>query len=256
MSTTPITPPTEPVTPPLPLPEGVDVMEKLPDGKWHVKLATGEDFSGNDLEVMGKMGSAHVSTKRWAQEQVNRTQNPPPPAPVQTPEDQQAVQLREWMMDQTAQGLGYKSAQEMRSALTEMRQSSEASSDERVSMEFHATCWDFPASPENTEKLFQTGVNYGIIRANDKGELTERPTAKQLAAAHMVAVQQGVYKPMTKEEYQLAASAGPGPRITPPNAPPIVQGNQPELNNPQGDVWNMPLDKLRDQVLREQANRR
>lgn len=251
MSTTPTTP--EVVT----LPEGVDVMEQLADGKWHVKLATGEDFTGNDREIMGQMGKAHVSTKRWAQEEVTKAKQPPVVTTPTTPsaEDQSQAQLRGWMLDQVAEGLGVGTGAELQNNLQFMRQMAESTADERVSMEFHGTCWDFPASPENTEKLFQTGINFGIIPANAKGEITVRPTAKQLAAAHYVAVQQGVYKPLTEDEFKLAQQSGPiaGPKAV--VAPPITQGNQPEMVNNQHDAWNMPLDKLRDQVLRQQQTR-
>lgn len=248
MSTTPITP--EVVT----LPEGVDVMEQLADGKWHVKLATGEDFTGNDREIMGQMGKAHVSTKRWAQEEVTKAKQPPVVTTPTTPsaEDQSQAQLDGWMLDRIAKGLGMDTGAQLQDNLQFMRQMTESTADERVSMEFHGTCWDFPASPENTEKLFQTGINFGIIPANAKGEITVRPTAKQLAAAHYVAVQQGVYKPLTEDEFKLAQQSGPiaGPKAV--VAPPITQGTQPESNPNTGNEWTMPIADLRAKILQGQ----
>lgn len=260
MSTAPTPTPTEVVpevvAPPAVLPEGVDALETLADGKMHVKLATGEDFTGTPIEIAGKMGSAHVSTKRWAQALRDAKPQPAaPPAPLPpSPEEQQAEQLRSYLLEQQALGLGYTNAQEMKTDLQNMRQTAELTQDDRTAAEFHASCWDFPATPEATEKLFDIGANFGIFQLKDDGQLAKRPTAKQLAAAHAVALQHGAYKALTREEYMAQASAGPPQRTPTPTPPPVISPTQPETSS-LGDKnpWAMTTDEIRAEYEKARA---
>src|SRR6476646_1850654 len=99
-----------PPPPPEPTPENPVVTRDLGAGQVEVKYLSGETFKGTVAEVAAKIGAAHVNTKLWAQGEVAKAQQPPPPAapePVSPFANPQEQELAEYTADLVAKLLGY-----------------------------------------------------------------------------------------------------------------------------------------------------
>lgn len=235
------------------------------NGQVELKLRTGEVFKGTALEVAKAAAKAKVDTTDYSkdlksqltqlQEQTNHISQaltPKPPEPSQ--EEQQQRQLQEFLANENAKYLGFPNAEAMRNHLQGMSSDNAKVRSDRIVMDFMQECPEFPADKEHSDKLIEAGAQYGIFRANQKGELLEEPTAKQMVAAHALCVQLGIYQPLTEAQIQEQVNAGMKikPRIQArPTPPPMVPSNQPENTpaNEASDPWTMDLSKLRNQII-------
>lgn len=233
-------------------------IKKLDDGKFSVKLETGETFEGDPLEVTTKMAEAHVNTKKWgqqnktaaetAQQQFDayRTAHPEPVAAVAQPNPQDA-QLQSYLVEQWAKGLGYKSADEAKAVLGKVVSTSEEVNNQLVASAFLAACPDFPNSPESIEAI-----------SKKLDDMKWEFTPQSMIAAHSMIVRENSqdatkgYKPLTSEQInaQWANDMSNASRRGTP--PPMVRSNNPENQSGAPSPYTMPLADLRAAAIKQQ----
>lgn len=232
-------------------------IKKLDDGKFEVKLETGEVFSGDPLEVTTKMAEAHVSTKKWgqqnkqaadtAQQQFDayKTSHPDVAPPVVQPNTQD-TQLQSYLVDQWAKGLGYKSADEAKSVLGKVVSTSEEVNNQLVASAFLSACPDFPNSPESIEAI-----------SKKLDDMKWEFTPQSMIAAHALLTRENAqdatkgYKPLTAEQInsQWANDMSNASRRVPP---PMVRSGNPENQSAAPNPYSMPLADLRNAAIKQQ----
>lgn len=258
---TPIVTPT-PITEPVVEPQPYTLTPKE-DGTVHLKLETGEEFSGKYEEILPKLAKAKVDTNRSysgikSELTLLRDQMAPisaalqPREPQPTQEEVSQRQLDEFMASRTASYLGFSSAEEMRQSLNGIQEVTNQQQQNQQMMAFYSNAADFPGGDENSTKLVETAIKYGLVSTNQKGEILKYPTANQLLAAHAMAIRDGVYKGLTPEE-QAAARGAQYQTQKPPTAPPVLGGTQPELiqgvqGGTERDLWKMDRKELEKTV--------
>lgn len=261
MSSPTVTPPptTDPVVPVITEPQPY-VLTPKEDGTVHLKLETGEEFSGKYEDILPKLAKSKVDTNRsysgikneltQMREQMAPITAALQPKPAQPTEQEVANrQLQEFMATQTAGYLGFESADQMRVALSGMQEVTNNQQQQTQMMSFYASAQDFPGGDDNSNKLVETAIKYNLVANDGKGNITKYPSANQLLAAHALAIRDGVYKPLTQEE-QAAARTGQYQNPKPPVAAPVLGGTQPEVT--QGtpgtmtdrNLWTMPKEEL------------
>lgn len=227
-------------------PFSVDTLE---GGKVHIKYETGEEFTGDPLEVTQKIAEAHIKTEKWARgvKAENDTLKATPSAakpPDAPPADPNEAQLQNYLIEQTAKGLGYANAEEYKRDLSRVKSVTSEVEDNLVATAFLAQCPDFPNTPEAidalSKKIDQLGGQFRPI---------------DMVAAHSLCVRDGSYKPLTSEEQnqgweQRMTQANNQQRGTPPPPP---SGSTPTTGAAETDPWKMSMDDLRKQILERNA---
>jgi hypothetical protein len=219
------------------------------DGTMTVEYATGERFTGDPLTVTQKIGQAHVNTKLWARQQrAQQPQQMTEPQLNQQPQQQIISQepteqstIAEYWAEQQAQALakqfGFSGKDEMMQWGENVNQKMAAISqyeDERLASEFLSRCQDFPSTPEASEAIANIVQNNGW-----------QWNADSLQAAHLLAVKNHMYQPISPEQPEPA-------RIAPP---PMLRTNNPELTNAPPNPWDMPMQELRKAAIQQELNR-
>jgi hypothetical protein len=219
------------------------------DGTMTVEYATGERFTGDPLTVTQKIGQAHVNTKLWARQQrAQQPQQMTEPQLNQEPQQQIISQepteqstIAEYWAEQQAQALakqfGFSGKDEMMQWGENVNQKMAAISqyeDERLASEFLSRCNDFPSTPEASEAIANIVQNNGW-----------QWNADSLQAAHLLAVKNHMYQPISPEQPEPA-------RIAPP---PMLRTNNPELTNAPPNPWDMPMQELRKAAIQQELNR-
>ena len=235
-----------------------------PDGTFNVVLQSGETFKGfpqslkgENREAIRRLAEGRVSTQQYYQsllEQAVAQQQPangqqtqpqaqPQAQPANDPAVNQNQSLTDWFLDETAKRFGYQNGNEMvadQNARYQREQHNNAEleqiKNERTVLAFFAAHPEYPNSDLANNALEQ------IINRNGW-----EYTPDTMAAAHLLAVQNHVYQPLTREE--IAASNGYAPPAHRPAPPPMLQSNNPDTQTAPPDPWNMPLDQLRKQAL-------
>jgi hypothetical protein len=220
------------------------------DGTMTVEYATGERFTGDPLTVTQKIGQAHVNTKLWARQQ--RAQQPQqmtepqlnqePQQQIISPEPTQQSTIADYWAEQQAAALakqfGFGSKEELLQWGENVNQKMAAVSqyeDERLASEFLSRCQDFPSTPEASEAIANIVQNNGW-----------QWNADSLQAAHLLAVKNHMYEPISPEQPQPA-------RIAPP---PMLRTSNPELaSNQANDPWNMSMQDLRKAAIAQELDR-
>jgi hypothetical protein len=219
------------------------------DGTMTVEYATGERFTGDPLTVTQKIGQAHVNTKLWARQQ--RAQQPQqmtepqlnqePQQQIISPEPTQQSTIADYWAEQQAAALakqfGFGSKEELLQWGENVNQKMAAVSqyeDERLASEFLSRCQDFPSTPEASEAIANIVQNNGW-----------QWNADSLQAAHLLAVKNHMYQPISPEQPEPA-------RIAPP---PMLRTNNPELTNAPPNPWDMPMQELRKAAIQQELNR-
>lgn len=232
-------------------PDGQTVhVSQNPDGTMTVEYATGERFVGDPLTVTQKIGQAHVNTKLWARQQ--RAQQPQQTAepPAQLNQQQQQIvspqpteqsTIADFWAEQQAQALakqfGFSGKDEMMQWGENVNQKVAAISqyeDDRLAMEFSVRCPDFPATPEASDAVVNIVQNNGWDY-----------TADNLQAAHLLAVQNHVYQPISPEQPQVVRQA----------PPPMLRGTNPEISNAAISPYDMNLGDLRKAAIKQELDR-
>lgn len=225
-------------------------IKKNEDGTVEIKYETGETFTGDPIEVMNKMGEAHVSTKRWAQnikaenenlkaQHLNPPAPPPPVAPVGNPDE---LALQSYLLDQQAKALGFKNGDEYKQRLEYINGVTEQQANNQVAESFMLACPEFPSTPDSVDKL-----------TKKVEDMRWDYNQQSLMAAHLMCVREGAYKPLTPEEVnaswaqnmQRDSGTAPQGRTVPPTPPPGGAPGHADQTNP----WAMSTDELRKKVL-------
>lgn len=229
-------------------------VEKLPDGKMHIELETGEVFDGDPLEVTQKMADAHVNTKRWGQEWKQKAEgssNHQQPPVTQQPAavDPQQAQLQSYLGDQIAQWAGYKDGNEFLGVLKRVNKTTEEVNNQLVASAFLAQAPDFPNTKESidaiSKKIDEMGWGFDT---------------QSMIAAHALLVREHAsdatkgYAPLTAEQQNAQWEAGlrASNRPTPP---PVISGSSPDASQQGFNPWDqksVPLDQLRAAAIRQQ----
>ena len=216
------------------------------DGTIEVNMETGEVFKGHPLEIMAQLEKQHVSDKRWTQNikaenenLKNQQLNPPPPPPAVPTGNPDQVALRQFLVEEHAQGLGFKDAAEYRKRLEFINNTADRQSNEQVAADFMMACPEFTGEPDAVEKL-----------AAKIDQMNWEYTPPNLMAAHLLCVRQGAYKVLTTDEVNMAANNTSAQqqqqgRTVPPPPP---QGGAPSSGD-QTNPWAMSTDELRKKVL-------
>lgn len=225
---------------------------KLPDGRISAKLETGEVFEGDALEVTQKMAEAHVNTKRWGQEWKQKAETvQPASATVQPPVDANEKQLQDYLVNQTAKGLGYNSGEEYKADLAKVKGTVSAVAKSDALTQFFTSHPEYPGTPEANDII---GKIFDEKGWNDM-------TAENLHLAHLEAVyrhqrdpKQG-YEPLSAEAVNSAwaNNMSQANRQTPP---PMLRGNNPELTSGAPDPYNMPIADLRKAAIQQELSRK
>ena len=227
--------------------------ENLPDGNVQVRLVTGERFVGDPIKVTQQIAESKVRTTTWARQKVREAQQTQPMQVEQQPQQQitapeptQQNSIADYWAAEQAQALarrfGFADENEMLSWGQNINQSLAQHADERLAMEFATRVPDFPGTPEASDAL----VN--IVQANGW-----EYSADSLMAAHLLATRNHVYEPLTAE--QIQASLGNAPQPTRQAPPPMLRGSNPEFSSAPPDPYNMPLQDLRRQAIKQELER-
>lgn len=221
-------------------------IEQLEDGKkLKVELETGEVFEGDPIEVTNKMAAAHVSTKKWGQEWKAKAEAPPvvTPPPVTPNANAEELQLQKYLLEQTAKGLGYNSAEEYKADLAKVKSVTERQANQAVAADFIQQCPDFPNSEASIEalktKMEKMGYDY---------------TPQSMIAAHMLCLREEAYKPLSVQDQNETwanrmAASGRG------NPAPMIRSNSPEQAQTI-DLYKEDLNAQRARIIKEQLAER
>jgi len=218
-------------------------LKNLPDGQMEVQLVTGERFVGDPITVTQRMAEAQVNTKLWARQKVAEAQQAPPMQFDQQPAMQTTEQstIADYWADQQAQALGFSNKAEMMQWGEQMTAFKQEYENNRLVTQFDRLCPDFPGTEQASNALV------GIVDQNGW-----EFTPENLQAAHALAVRNHIYEPLSAEAMQ--ASHGNVPQVSRPTAPPMLRTNNPEITASTSDPYNMPMDQLRKQAIRQQLD--
>jgi hypothetical protein len=227
-------------------------LENLPDGNVEVKLVTGEIFRGDPIKVTQQIAESKVRTTTWARQKVREAQQTPPmqldqqPQQITSPEPTQQGTIADYWAAEQAQALakqfGFSGRDEMLQWGENVNQKMEAIAqyeDDRLAMNFASRCPDFPGTPEASDALVS------IVQANGW-----QYNLDSLQAAHLLAVQNHVYTPLSSEALQ--AANGYATPMSRPTAPPMLQGSNPEITHAVSSPYDMPMQDLRKAAIRQQ----
>jgi hypothetical protein len=226
--------------------------ENLPDGNVQVKLVTGEIFRGDPIKVTQQIAESKVRTTTWARQKVREAQQTQPmqvdqqPQQITPPEPTQQSTIADYWAVEQAQALakqfGFSGRDEMLEWGENVNQKMEAIAqyeDDRLALNFTARCPDFPGTPEASDAVVS------IVQANGW-----QYNLDSLQAAHLLAVQNRVYTPLSGEALQ--AANGNVSQPSRPSAPPMLGGSNPEITHSVPNPFEMPLQDLRKAAIRQQ----
>jgi hypothetical protein len=222
------------------------------NGSVEIRLSSGEIYkAGNVEELLEKISKSKVDTNCWAREQralAQQQMTTPAQPTASTPEYSSIADM--WAQEQAeafAKQLGFSNKEELMQWGEQYQQDREALEEFRtqnLAYQFQAAHPEFPGTPAASEALAdvieQQGWNF---------------TPDTLSAAHALAVQRGLYQPLTPDQIAVANGTAPAPQSRPPIAPMIRSGN-PEGAVSDQNPWTMDLTKLRQMTIRQQLGER
>lgn len=237
-------------------------IEKLPDGKLHVELETGEKFDGDPLEVTTKLAEAQVNTKRWGQEWKSKAETPPTPTvtPTATPAPTaEEKQLQDYLASQLAASLNLK-PEELKSLPTVLATHQQAVVEWRrnnAMLSFQSKHPEFPNSDEASEKLVERAEKDFQVDIDALALANPEQAAAVLSAAHLACVNDGTYKPLSSQQINESWAremVSAGRAQAPP--PPMIPSNSPDATTGTNTEWTMKLDDLRNLAIRQELEGR
>jgi hypothetical protein len=168
------------------------------------------------------------------------------PQQITPPEPTQQSTIADYWAVEQAQALakqfGFSGRDEMLEWGENVNQKMEAIAqyeDDRLALNFTARCPDFPGTPEASDAVVS------IVQANGW-----QYNLDSLQAAHLLAVQNRVYTPLSGEALQ--AANGNVSQPSRPSAPPMLGGSNPEITHSVPNPFEMPLQDLRKAAIRQQ----
>lgn len=210
-------------------PPAPQLFERTPleDGKYQVRLNTGEIFTGTSDELVEKLaGSAahtHVYGKRLKGELEQFRQQQPAQPTVQQPNAASIDPAEQMIADIAARSLGFANAAEQREAYQRLNAGQMEIQGRMVANQFMAENPDFAPSEHNSRILTET------LQQNGMPE-----TPQTLAMVHQWLKMQNAYEQVSVQPRGAAFQ-----RPQPP--PALPNGNSPQ-NGPQiteADIWKM-----------------
>lgn len=174
------------------------------------------------------------------------------PPPSTQPVDQNEAQLQHYLLDQTAKGLGYSSADEYKADLQRVRATSERVNNNLVATEFLSLNQDFPNTPQSVE-----------ILSKKVEEMNWDFSPQSMTAAHALLVREHAqdqtkgYAPLTPQQISETWSQNLQASNQRPTAPPMLQGNNPEQSaGEQLDPNTMSMADLRKMAIQAQLQQK
>ena len=218
------------------------------DGSLEVELANGLKFKANNLDEMAeKLGKANVNTQRWAREQKEQGRQQPQ---TQQPDlGQQYSSISDYWTDQQAEQVsnalvkryGFSNEQEMVQYFKRNEEIGQTIEDQALASDFYRAHPDFPGTDQASDVLTS------IIEANHWAW-----NFNSMEAAHLMAVQRGLYQPLSQDLIAAANGATPVQQTRPTPPPMVPHGGNPEIHTQAPDAWSMPLAELRAKAIKDQ----
>jgi len=220
------------------------------DGSVEVKLPNNRLYRASNMaELVEELSKANVHSTRYAQEQKALAQQSQQQPTSQQPDaGQQYSSISDYWTDQQAEQVsnalakryGFSNEQEMVQYFKRNEEIGQSLEDKALAADFHSKHPEFPGTDAASDTLT------GIIEANGwEWNLTS------MEAAHALAVQRGLYSPLSPE--LVAASNGTPVQNNRPAPPPMpIRGANPEMHNQEPDAWSMDLQALRQRAIRQQ----
>ena len=173
-----------------------------PDGTIEMKLATGERFVGNPVEVAQKIAESKVHTTRWARDIKRQSETPQTAGNGSTPVTNEAVpSFGEWAADEQARALGFSDRNELLQWGNKVNQTISRTDEfieqqklRATTADFMGRCPDFPGTAQAITALSAMIVKNGWDTTPDIIE-----------AAHAHLVRTRVYAPLTPAEQQATS---------------------------------------------------
>jgi len=229
-------PETPPATPAQPTVTEIDGIKygKNAEGKLFAELPTGAKYLGdNEQQLAINIAKGKVEADRTIQ---SLKQPPPQELPALAPE---IAQAREYLLNETAAALGFSSGQELKQYVGVTGQITQQQMNEQIATGFQNLCPDFPETEQNIDALLGIQEQYGFPQ-----------TPQGLRAAHLIAVQEGKYQPLTQDQIQQQRMQALGitPQQVAPKMPaPMLPGSAPVQKDVPFNPYDrsVPLDKIR-----------
>ena len=229
-----------------------------PDGSFDLVLQTGETFKtfkgAENREAVRRLGESKVQTRRHYEALARQLPQPRQPANGQQPTNgqhtdpgltaNQPFDSQAYLREETARALGFNDAAEMVADYRFMREQAEKYRILELSSSFHSRNQDFPNTDQAVAAL------EAVCQANN----WNMENIDNLSNAHAVAVRHGLYQPLSQEQIR-ASVAGPEP-VRRPTPPPIPRSNAADNTPVETDLYKIPLDQLRKQILAGQTGGR
>ena len=229
-----------------------------PDGSFDLVLQTGETFKtfkgAENREAVRRLGESKVQTRRHYEALARQLPQPRQPANGQQPTNgqhtdpgltaNQPFDSQAYLREETARALGFNDAAEMVADYRFMREQAEKYRILELSSSFHSRNQDFPNTDQAVAAL------KAVCQANN----WNMENIDNLSNAHAVAVRHGLYQPLSQEQIR-ASVAGPEP-VRRPTPPPIPRSNAADNTPVETDLYKIPLDQLRKQILAGQTGGR
>lgn len=235
-----------PTPPPAPQVTEIDGIKygKNAEGKYFAELPTGARYLGDsEQQVAINIAKGKVEADRTIQ---TLRQPPPPPQPLIPQEPAEVIAARNYLLDELAKGVGLPDGNALRQRLDTIGQTVDMNATDQVAAGFYNLCPEFPTSEQNIETLT------AIASANGFPE-----TPQGLRAAHLIAVSEGKYTPLTADqirEQQMRALGLTQAQISPPTPAPMLPGTSAQSASPSFNPYDrkVPLDQVRAWALGEQ----
>jgi hypothetical protein len=212
----PVVTPAEPVIPATPDPWQV----KTVDGGNYEVTVEGQVYKGTHQQVLQELAKAQyhaTHTIRDTRTELEKLKTPAP-APVVAPttptEPQEVIAARQYLADETAKALGFRDATELKQSIGAMTGVVENNSQNSLVSGFFQLVPEFPDNNETVEKLFKVQEANGLPM-----------TPQGLRAAHLIAVAEKQYAPLTPEQIKVQQARALGidvGTLVPPTAAPMV----------------------------------
>lgn len=235
--------PVNPPAPPAPEVTEIDGIKygKTPEGKYFAELPTGAKYIGDsEQQVAINIAKGKVEADRT----IHSLKNPQPAPTPEPAEPADVIAARNILLDEVAKGIGLSSGQELQQRLGIINRVAEEQTHEQIAAGFYQMCPEFPTSEQATETLLQIKEQNGFP-----------DTPQGLRAAHMIAMAEGKYKPLSQEQIQaqrMQALGIPSEALRPPTPAPMIPGSAPNGTSPVANPWdrkNTSLEALRQAAL-------
>lgn len=234
-------------------------ISKTDDGV-KVELPSGEVFQGSTDEVLNKLAKSNAHGRAYADEWKNHYREVQtrlndgwtPPQNQQQPDlGQQYSSISDYWTDQQAEQVsnalakryGFSNEQEMVQYFKRNEEIGQSIEDRALASDFYTAHPEFPGTDAASDILT------GIIEQNGW-----QWNINSMEAAHALALQRGMYQPLSQELIAAANGTGPVQQMRPTPPPMVRHGGNPEIHSQPQDDWSIPLAELRARAIKAQLS--